>query len=91
VLIMTGWSKEGMRTDSREEIRLSDGTPIYKATLTRSDGSHSVWEAHSIERIRADVPYFRSQARAIPDQEPVPPSGYKLRFKDSQGRIITDF
>ena len=91
-LIVTAWSKEGVRTDSRDKIQLLDGNvPVLKTTLSRSDGSSSGYEGYEIERIKTEVPYFPDQAKAIPDDETVPPSEYRLRFRDKVGKIITDF
>ena len=90
VLIMTAWSIEGVRTDSHYEIQISNNTPIYTANLKRSDGSHSAYEAAHIERVRVEIPYFRSKAKIIPDDDLVPPDKYRLRFKDKEGKILTD-
>ena len=90
VLTMTAWSIEGVRTDSHCEIQISNNNAIYRATLKRSDGSQSAYEAAYIERVRVVIPYFASKAQVIPDEESLPPSKFRLRFKDKHGKVLTD-
>lgn len=47
--------------------------------------------AYSVERVKPEVPYDVATAKVIESTESLPPSRYRLRFKDKDGKVITDF
>jgi hypothetical protein len=47
--------------------------------------------AYGVERIKPEVPYDVATAKMIESTESLPPTKYRLRFKDKDGKVITDF
>jgi len=47
--------------------------------------------AYSVERVEPDVPYDVATAKVIESAKSLPSSKYRLRFKDKDGKVITDF
>jgi hypothetical protein len=47
--------------------------------------------AYSVERIKPEAPYDVATAKVVESTESLPPSKYRLRFKDKDGKVITDF
>ena len=63
------------------------------APLSRNTGAKEsrqiAYSAYTVDRIDPSVPYDLATAKAV--QGVLPPSKYKLRFKDKDGKAITDF
>lgn len=112
ILFLTGWSREGVRTDSRYKIGLVQDAMLLTVNLSRTDdpsapvdglavpASGSIkraapestsYLAYSVERVKPEVPYDVATAKVIESTESLPPSKYRLRFKDKDGKVITDF
>jgi hypothetical protein len=112
VLFLTGWSREGVRTDARYEVGLVQDAMLLKVDLSRTDGPSAPvdglavpasggikrappvstsYVVYSLERIKPEVPYDVATAKVIESTESLPPSKYRLRFKDKNGKVITDF
>jgi hypothetical protein len=73
------------------QLRAED-TPCKESLSVKiADRRDSGYEAYEIERIKTEVPYFPDKAKAIPDDETVPPSEYLLRFRDKDGKTLPDF
>jgi hypothetical protein len=49
------------------------------------------YQAYTVERVKPEVPYVVATAKVIQGHESLPPSKYRLRFKDKDGKVITDF
>ena len=47
--------------------------------------------AYSVERIKPEAPYDVATAKVIESAETLPRAKYWLRFKDKDGKVITDF
>jgi hypothetical protein len=47
--------------------------------------------AYSVERIKPEAPYDVATAKVVESTESLPPARYRLRFKDKDGKVITDF
>ena len=91
-LLVRALSKEGVESTSHEKIQLLVGrAPVFIASISRSDGSTSSFHAYSVERVIPEVPYFAETARVVPTNKVIPPSQYRLRFRDKGGKLITDF
>lgn len=111
-LCLTGWSREGVRTDSRYKVGLVQDAVLLTVNLSRTDdpsapvdglavpasGSlkraapeSTSYLAYSVERVKPEVPYDVATAKVIESTESLPPSKYRLRFKDKDGKVITDF
>jgi hypothetical protein len=112
VLLLTGWSREGVRTDARYKVGLVQDAMLLTVNLSRADdpsapvdglavpASGSIkraapestsYLAYSVERVKPEVPYDVATAKVIESTESLPPSKYRLRFKDKDGKVITDF
>jgi len=59
--------------------------------IPRTVSETDSYQASTIERIEVRVPFDVEKAKTIPESEVVPPSKYHLRFKDKDGKVITDF
>jgi hypothetical protein len=112
-LLLTAWSREGVRTDSHYKIELvGQNVTVLSVTLARADDpsapvyglavpasgripavlpENRSYQAFVIERVKVRVPYFVEKAKVIPDDKVVPSSEYRLRFRDKDGQVITDF
>lgn len=103
-LFLTSWSREGERTDSHYEIEVNQqGVPLLvvhlfrhtksstQANKTENMASESLYRSHMIERVSPRTPYDIATAKIIHNAATLPPSKYRLRFKDEDGHIITDF
>ncbi len=49
------------------------------------------YQAYTVERVKPDVPYFIDKAKRISDNKAMTPLKYLLRFRDKDGKVITDF
>lgn len=111
-LFLTGWSREGVKTDSRYKVGLVQDAMLLTVNLSRADdpsapvdglavpASGSImravpestsYQAYSVERVKPEVPHDVATAKVIESAESLPPSKYRLRFKDKDGKVITDF
>ena len=112
-LLLTTWSREGVRTDSRYKIGpVQNDMMLLTVNLSRADDTSAPvdglavpasggvkrtvaestsYVAFSVERITPQAPYDVATAKAIESTGFLPPSKYRLRFKDKDGKVITDF
>lgn len=98
-LFLTAFSREGQRTDSIYTLEPGPKEAmLLKVTLHRSAVAqlHTPAEtisniANVVERVKPEIPSHVETARTIRGDDPLPPSAYRLRFKDEQGKVITDF
>src|SRR6266496_2413583 len=69
-----------------------DGLAVpASGSIKRAAPESTSYLAHSVERIKPEVPYDVATAKVIESTESLPPSKYRLRFKDKDGKVITDF
>jgi hypothetical protein len=66
----------------------ASAVPDGKKREVTEENSYVVF---AIERVAVEPPYDVSKARVIPSTVPPPPSTYRLRLKDKDGRAIADF
>ena len=71
--------------------------PVYalavpaSGRIPKTAPESSSYQAYSIERVKPEVPYNVATAKVIDNTDSLPPSKYRLRFKDKDGKVITDF
>jgi hypothetical protein len=69
-----------------------DGLAVpASGTVKKTSPESTSYLAYSVERVRPEVPYDVATAKVIENTESLPPSKYRLRFKDKDGKVITDF
>jgi hypothetical protein len=69
-----------------------DGLAVpASGTVKKTSPENTSYLAYSVERIKPEVPYDVATAKVIESTESLPPSKYRLRFKDKDGKVITDF
>lgn len=69
-----------------------DGLAVpASGTVKKTSPESTSYRAYSVERVRPEVPYDVATAKVIESTESLPPSKYRLRFKDKDGKVITDF
>lgn len=104
-LILSTVSKEGIKSDSHLKIERTQNDQMVLTTTSTSYGgfeppnappdktprTHSS-EAYEIKRVKTKS-VFRKQVAppAIPENETLPSSEYRLQFKDRQGEVIAYF
>lgn len=59
--------------------------------IARAAAETHSYQAYTIERIEVKVPFIVETAKTIPDDKVLLPSKYRLRFRDKDGTVITDF
>lgn len=69
-----------------------DGLAVpASGSVSKSAPERTSYLAYSMERVKPEVPYDVATAKVIESAEPLPPGEYRLRFKDKDGKVITDF
>jgi hypothetical protein len=69
-----------------------DGLAVpASGTVKKTSPENRSYLAYSVERIKPEVPYDVATAKVIESTESVLPAKYRLRFKDKDGKVITDF
>lgn len=69
-----------------------DGLAVpASGSIKRAAPESTSYLAYSVERVKPEVPYDVATAKVIESTESLPPSKYRLRFKDKDGKVITDF
>jgi hypothetical protein len=59
--------------------------------IKRAAPESSSYPAYSVERVKPEVPYDVVTAKVIESTKSLPSSEYRLRFKDKEGKVVTDF
>jgi hypothetical protein len=69
-----------------------DGLAVpASGSVKKTAPENTSYLAYSVERIKPQAPYDVATAKAIESTESLSPSRYRLRFKDKDGKVITDF